>query len=169
LFLYEARWIYSVTSHPIHNIIIIIIIIIIIGITSSSIDTVIEAHAELPDELGSNPDRGKNHSSQFLYRFWDPRSLLSNGYRGLFPSGKTDGAWTWTFNSSPSSECMEIYLRSSVSLRGMVLHLYPNVILQYAVCVDITSYLVLSGHVYISNPIHLITLLLYEGYRLWGL
>jgi hypothetical protein len=40
-------------------------------------------------------------------RCWGPPSLLSNGYQGLFPRGKTVGAWSW---------------HSPVRLRSVMLH-----------------------------------------------
>jgi len=30
---------------------------------------------------------------------WDPPSLLSNGYRGLFPESKVAEAWSWPLTS----------------------------------------------------------------------
>jgi hypothetical protein len=33
-------------------------------------------------------------------RFWSPPSLLSNGYRGLFPRGKVTQAWSWPLTSN---------------------------------------------------------------------
>jgi len=35
---------------------------------------------------------------------WSPPSLLSNGYRKLFPWGKTAGAWSWPLTSSWSRD-----------------------------------------------------------------
>jgi hypothetical protein len=49
------------------------------------------------DCQGSIPGRDKRFFStpQRPDRLWDPRSLVYNGYRGLFPRLKTAGAWSW--------------------------------------------------------------------------
>jgi hypothetical protein len=39
-------------------------------------------------------------SPQRPYRHWGPLSLLSNGYRGLFPRFKATGAWSWPLTSN---------------------------------------------------------------------
>jgi hypothetical protein len=45
-------------------------------------------------------------------RFWGLPSLLSNGYRGFIPRGKTAGAWSWplTSNYCRGQENMELYI-----------------------------------------------------------
>jgi hypothetical protein len=52
-----------------------------------------------------------------------PLSLLSNGYRGLFPRGKAAGAWRWPLTSIQcrSQECVDLHLHFPIRLHGVVL------------------------------------------------
>jgi hypothetical protein len=50
-------------------------------------------------------------------------SLLSNGYQGLFPGGKTAEEWSWPLTSilCRGQECVELYLHSPIRLHSVVL------------------------------------------------
>jgi hypothetical protein len=52
------------------------------------------------DGLGLVPGRDKKlFSTQRWDRLWCPPSLLSSGYRWVFPRGKSAGAWSWQLTS----------------------------------------------------------------------
>jgi hypothetical protein len=64
------------------------------------------------EERGSSPSRGKIFFSP-PHRLWGIPSLLSNGYRGLFPR-----------HLMSRSRMVELYLQSSMCLHGVVLNYY---------------------------------------------
>jgi hypothetical protein len=43
-------------------------------------------------------------------RLWGPSSLLSNGYWGLFPGGKSAGAWSWPLTTNAEVKKMWVYI-----------------------------------------------------------
>jgi hypothetical protein len=51
-------------------------------------------------------------------RFWGPPSLLSNGYRRLFPGGKAAEAWSYC----RSQENVGLYIHSPTRLHGVGLN-----------------------------------------------
>jgi hypothetical protein len=78
------------------------------------------------DGLGSIPGRSNRFSSTPQRPHWlcSPPNLLSNGYRRLFPRGKSSRGVKLTthLHLAPRSRMVELYLYSPMSLPGIVLN-----------------------------------------------
>jgi hypothetical protein len=57
-------------------------------------------------------------------RLGGPPSLLSNGYRSLYPRGKAAGVWNWPLTSKEcwGQENVGLYIHSPIHIHGVVLN-----------------------------------------------
>jgi hypothetical protein len=78
---------------------------------------------------------------------WVSHSLLSNGYRGLFPRGKVAGAWSWPHLHVVSrSRMVRLYLHSTHVFMARCLINYPFLFTLYWYYALVTETICISLH-----------------------